>query len=172
VLREEPAGLSSGTRAPRRAPALECVAVATIIVRNGYGRPVDQEPAPAEPGCGWLRPIRIVGIGFAAGSLEHLIGLVLLGFQIEMFTSYPAWRHAAFAFVDAGIAYLAFTRPRRVFIPLLAMLIEQIVVNGSSAWRTWCTSGEILWSIPLMIALMFAASIVARQERLEADPLG
>lgn len=118
----------------------------------------------------WFDPIRIVAIGFAIGSVEHLIGLVLLAFHIEMYARYPAWRHAAFALVDAGIAYLAFTRPRRLLFPVLAFLIEQLLVNGSHAWRTWRTSGEVLWGIPVMIALIGAAVVVALRERLRTDP--
>jgi hypothetical protein len=111
------------------------------------------------------RLMTIVAIGFALGSVEHLIGLVLLGFHIEMYAHYPAWRHAAFTAVDAGIAFLAFTRPRRLFVPLLAFLVEQILINGSHAWRTWRTSGDMLWTIPIMIALVGAATIIALRER-------
>jgi len=82
-----------------------------------------------------------------------------------MYANYPAWRHGAFAVVDSGIAYLAFTRTRRVFFPVLAFLIEQVLVNGTYAWRTWRTSGEVLWTIPVMIVTIGAAAAVALQER-------
>jgi len=111
------------------------------------------------------RPARIVAIGFALGSLEHLVRLVLHGFGIELVAGYPAWRDAAFTVVDASIACIGFTRPHRLFIPLLAFLIEQVAVNGTYAWRTWRGSGEILWMIPAMIVLIGAATAVALQER-------
>ena len=112
------------------------------------------------------RLTRVVAIGFAMGSVEHLIGLVLHGLHIEVVAHYPAWRHAAFALVDAGIAFVGFTRPRRLFVPVLAFLIEQILINGTEAWRTWRTSGEILWLVPVMIVLIGLAAAVALRERL------
>jgi hypothetical protein len=72
--------------------------------------------------------------------------------------------------VDAGIAYLAFTRLRRLFFPVLVFLIEQAAINGTRAWRAWRTSGKVLWTIPVMIALIGAAVVVAVRERLEPDP--
>jgi hypothetical protein len=107
----------------------------------------------------------LVAIGFALGSLEHAIGFVLLLFGVEMYAGYPAWRHAAFTVVDALIAFLAITRPHRLLIPLLAFLIEQILINGAYAWRTWRTTGEILWVVPVMIALIAAARVIAARER-------
>ena len=112
-----------------------------------------------------LRPVRLVAIGFALGSVEHLIRLVLHVFHIEVVAGYPAWRDAAFALVDASIACLGFTRPHRLFVPVLAFLIEQIVVNGSAAWRTWRVSGEILWMIPVMIVLIGTGAVIALRER-------
>ena len=111
------------------------------------------------------RPTRIVAILFALGSLEHAVGFVLLLFGVEMYTNYPAWRHAAFTCVDALIAYLGFRRPDRLFLPLLAFLIEQCAVNGTFAWRRWRTTGEILWIVPVMVLLIAAATVIAARER-------
>jgi hypothetical protein len=111
---------------------------------------------------------RVVAIGFAIGSVEHLVGLVLLGFHVEMYANYPGWRHAAFAGADAAIAFIGFSRPHRLFFPALMFLIEQIAINGTYAWRTWRVSGRILWSIPVMIVLIGAAAVIALQERRSA----
>jgi hypothetical protein len=115
-----------------------------------------------------MRLTRIVAIGFALGSLEHAVGFVLLLFGVEMYTNYPGWRHAAFMCVDALIAYLAVRRPERLFMPLVVFLIEQVAVNGTYAWRTWRTTGEIVWAIPVMIAVIGAATVIAAQERRRA----
>lgn len=113
-----------------------------------------------------MRLTTIVAVGFTLGCLAHAIGLVLLLFGVEWYgAGYPAWRHAAFTCVDALVAYLAFRRPERLFVPLAAFLIEQIAVNGTFAWRTWRATGEIVWAIPAMLVLISAATVIAARER-------
>ena len=114
------------------------------------------------------RLLGVVAIGFAVGSLEHLVGLVLLAFGIEMYSDYPAWRHAAFSVADALIAALAMRRPDRVFIPLVAFSVEQVVVNGTMAWRHWTAHREIVWPVVVMLPLILAATVVAASEARRA----
>jgi hypothetical protein len=106
----------------------------------------------------------VVALGFALGSLEHLVGLVLLAFGVEMYADYPAWRHAAFSVVDALIATLAVRRPDRLFIPLAAFFVEQVAVNGAMAWRHWTAHREIVWPVLVMLALILAATVIAARE--------
>ena len=115
------------------------------------------------------RLTRVVAIGFAVGSLEHLVRLLLHAFGIEVIAGYPMWRDAAFTLVDAGIAFLAFTRPHRLFVPVLAFLIEQALINGTEAWGAWRDSREVVWRIPLMIVLIGAATVIAWLARVSTE---
>ena len=110
------------------------------------------------------RLIVVVAIGFALGSLEHLVGLVLLAFGVEMYADYPAWRHAAFSVVDALIATLAVRRPDRLFIPLAAFFVEQAAVNGTMAWRHWSAHREIVWPVVVVLPLLLGATVIAARE--------
>jgi hypothetical protein len=111
-----------------------------------------------------------VAVGFAVGSVEHLARLLLHGFGVEVVANYPAWRDAAFSLVDGVIAFIGFTDRRRLFVPVLAFLVEQIVINGSEAWRTWRASGEILWLVPVTIVVIGVAAGVSLRERLRGAP--
>ena len=73
----------------------------------------------------------VIALGFAAGSLVHSTGLVLLAGGIELYgPGYPAWRHAVMAVVDALIACIAVWRPAWLIVALPAFLAEQVLVNG------------------------------------------
>ena len=107
----------------------------------------------------------IIAAGFALGSLEHAVGLVLLAFHIEMYAAYPAWRHAAFAMVDASIAYLAIRHSDRLFIPLFAFLIEQIATNGVAAYQDWEATHHASWVVVVMHLLIACATAAAGANR-------
>lgn len=104
---------------------------------------------------------RLIAIGYTLGSLEHATGLALLVFGIEMYSHYPAWRHAAFTGVDALIAWVAMRHPDRLFFFLLAFLIEQIITNGRLALREWSNHRHILWVVVIMHTLIFLATVAA-----------
>ena len=114
------------------------------------------------------RTATITGVGFALGSLEHATGLILLAFHIELFSGYPAWRHAVFTVVDASIAWVAMRRPDRLFLPLCAFLVEQVVTNGVRAWREWSTAHHVLWVVVVMHVLIFSATVAAGLNRRRA----
>jgi hypothetical protein len=106
-------------------------------------------------------PVRLIGLGFGFGALEHAVGLVGLWLGWEMYAGYPWWRHAAFTAVDASIAWVAFRRPDRLFVPLLAFLVEQIATNGVDAWQDWRLFHRIGWLDVAVQLLILAAVIVA-----------
>jgi hypothetical protein len=108
---------------------------------------------------------RLIAIGFALGSVEHAVLLILLGFHIEVYAAYPAWRHAAFTVVDALIAYVAARHPDRLFVLLLAFLIEQIATNGVTAWREWQATHHVLWLVVVIHVLILSATIAAARIR-------
>ncbi|MGH9238010.1 MAG: hypothetical protein ACRD3G_08210 [Vicinamibacterales bacterium] len=97
---------------------------------------------------------RITAIGFAAGSMAHAIGFVLLWFDIFLYgPGYPPWRHAAMSTVDLLVAWIALNRPTWLFVALPAWTAEQWMVNGfgpfplivlvvviALAWERWCGS--------------------------------
>jgi hypothetical protein len=112
---------------------------------------------------------RIIAIAFGLGSLEHTIGLVGLWFGWHMYANYPGWRHAAFASVDASIAWLAMRRPDRLFVPLLALLGEQVATNGIETWQVWLAERRVQWlvvaTLPLFAAAVFATRPTRGRER-------
>jgi len=119
-----------------------------------------------------MRLTRVIAVCFALGCLLHAIGFALMLFGVELYgAGYPAWRHAAFVLADALIAYLAFRRPERLFVPLLAFLIEQVAVNGTFAWRAWRTTGAVAWGVPVTILLISAAMVIAAREHRAADAI-
>ena len=74
---------------------------------------------------------RLVAVVFAAGSLFHTTGLLLLAWGIAWYgPAYPAWRHATMAAVDASIACVAIWKPTWLRFVLPAFAVEQILVNG------------------------------------------
>jgi hypothetical protein len=91
--------------------------------------------------------------------------LVLMLTQVYVVQDYPWWRHAAFIAVDALIAYLALTRPDRLFLPLLAFLVEQILTNGVRAWLEWQATHHVLWSVVVMHVLIVAAVVSAALDK-------
>jgi hypothetical protein len=103
---------------------------------------------------------RLIAVAVGVGSMEHAVGLVGLLFGWQMYANYPLWRHAAFASVDASIAWLAVRQPRRLFLPLLALLAEQIATNGTEAWQSWHSSHRVEWMIVLTLPLI-ACAVVA-----------
>jgi hypothetical protein len=103
---------------------------------------------------------RLIALGFGLGSLEHMVGLVGLLVGWQMYSNYPWWRHAAFAGVDASIAWLALRRPQRLLVPLLAMLGEQLATNGTEAFHTWQSAHRVEWPIIVTLPLI-ACAVVA-----------
>jgi hypothetical protein len=108
---------------------------------------------------------RLIAVGFALGSVEHAVLLILLWFHVEVYAGYPWWRHAAFTVVDGLIAYLAARRPDWLFIPLLAFLIEQILTNGAEAWREWQAIHHVLWVVVVMHVLISGAVVSTAIDR-------
>ena len=73
----------------------------------------------------------LVTVVFAAGSLVHMTGLLLLAWGIAWYgPAYPAWRHATMAVVDASIACVAIWKPAWLRFVLPAFAAEQVLVNG------------------------------------------
>lgn len=88
---------------------------------------------------------RVVAVGFSLGALEHFAGAVLLCFGVAIFPPpYPGWRHVAMAVVDAGVVWIALSRPKLLTLALSAFLLEQIVVNGPFVWRE-AAAGRLEW---------------------------
>ena len=108
--------------------------------------------------------MRLVAIGFALGSLEHAVGLILMGFGVHLY-SYPAWRHAAFVVADSVIAYVAARRPERALWLLTAFLIEQLATHGPEEWRHWQLTHHLPWFGIGYETLLVAAVIVAARYR-------
>jgi len=95
---------------------------------------------------------RVIAIGFAVGAAVHATGFALIGLGVDLYgPTYPAWRHAVMALVDASIAWIALRQPGWLFVALPAWAVEQALVNGfgifpiialgavaSLAWERWC----------------------------------
>jgi hypothetical protein len=135
----------------------EDVVLATGFRKKMIDKSVDQ--IRLSPSGVWTA--RLIAIGYTLGSLEHATGLVLLAFGIEMYSHYPAWRHAAFVGIDAFIAWVAVRRPDWLFFFLLAFLIEQIITNGRLALREWTDHRHVLWMVVAMHILIFLATVAA-----------
>ena len=99
---------------------------------------------------------RLTALGFAAGSLAHATGGVLLLVGITLWpyaADYPVWRHAAFAAVDALIAWISVRHQRWRVFPLAAFWAQQAWAHGltlivalvlmavlCAAWERWKTA--------------------------------
>ena len=74
---------------------------------------------------------RVVAIGFAAGAAVHAAGFALMLFGVDLYgPTYPAWRHAVMAIVDATVAWVGWRQQRWLFVALPAWAAEQTLVNG------------------------------------------
>jgi hypothetical protein len=94
-----------------------------------------------------------------------------LWLKIWWILGYPAWRHAAFAAVDASIAYLAIRHPDRLFVPLFAFLVEQIATNGVEAYRDWTAARHVPWLAVIMHVFIFCAAAAAWTNRRRSTHL-
>ena len=105
---------------------------------------------------------RLIAVAFGLGSVEHVAGLAGLAFGWQMYPHYPWWRHAAFAAVDAAIAWLAVRRPHRLFLPLAAFLIEQLATNGVETWQVWSVEHQVQWNVLVILTLIAVATVWTR----------
>jgi hypothetical protein len=98
--------------------------------------------------------VRVIGIGFAAGSAVHAAAFLLMGLGLFLYgTTYPAWRHVVMAAVDAGIAWIAWRRPAWLLAALAAWVLEQTLTNGVEPFSL------------LVVAAMVALAIERRRTR-------
>jgi hypothetical protein len=97
---------------------------------------------------------RLIAAGFALGAVAHGTGLIaFLALHFELRPGYPPWRDAVFTVVDAGLAALALRAPRRLWLPVLAFLVQQVTNHGAWAWRAWTDAHRIDWG--LLVTLSF-----------------
>jgi hypothetical protein len=74
---------------------------------------------------------KVTAAGFLVGSSAHAVGLLLMGFGIELYgAGYPPWRHVVFVVVDAVVAWISARRPSVRVFPLAAFCVDQIVEHG------------------------------------------
>jgi hypothetical protein len=112
---------------------------------------------------------RATAVGFALGCVEHATLFVFQWRGIWSLSNYPLWRHAAHAAVDGSIAYVGFRRPDRLFIPLLAFLVEQVLINGVPAIPVWRNTHDVPWVVVVEIALLSCALVAATSGKREPD---
>jgi hypothetical protein len=74
---------------------------------------------------------QVTAAGFLVGSSAHAVGLLLMGFGIELYgAGYPPWRHVVFVVVDALVAWISARRSSVRVFPLAAFCVDQIAEHG------------------------------------------
>lgn len=103
---------------------------------------------------------RLIALGFALGGVAHTLGFVLLVlFGVKWYgPTYPAWRHAMMAMVDASVVWIALRRPSWLVFALVGFLVEQVAVNGFHLEPT--------------LVLVLAALVFAVREKWSATSFG
>jgi hypothetical protein len=111
-----------------------------------------------------LLRFRLISVGFAIGAVVHCAELCarLLGASPP---AYPLWRHALFIGIDTALAVLAPLAPRRLWLPLAALLLQQSFTHGRVAWSTWQHGHRLAWVDALVVLFLGLSTLAATDFR-------
>ncbi len=108
------------------------------------------------------RFFRTVAAGSLVAALYH--ALAALGL---LSGGGPAWRHALFTVIDAGLAWALVRRPRWLVFPAALLTVQQFTSHGRAAVTQWQAEHTVDWlSIVLLVALTTTVAVLW-QERTE-----
>jgi hypothetical protein len=109
---------------------------------------------------------RVIAAGFALGALAHATELMaFLAIHYELMPGYPPWRHIVFTAFDSTLAALALYAPRRLWMPVLVLCVQQVTTHGVSLWDAAVGGRPLEWSSVTTLSFVAWSTAVALMER-------
>ncbi len=98
----------------------------------------------------------LLASGFFVAAAFHAVAIVLP----QIGPPSPAWRHALFVLVNAGVGLGMLKRPRW-FTPIFGLLVaQQLVSHGLFSWEVWQTEHRLDWGSVVVFVFMPATLVL------------
>jgi len=115
---------------------------------------------------------RLFAAGCVAAAVYHAVGIA----APTLVEHAPAWRHALFVGINAGLAAGFLLRPRWFVYAFALLVVEQVYGHGLRAVEIWGAERRVDWpsvivlaTMPVMLALLVAEAREGKMRSGGAD---